>query len=86
MARRISSSRPMTGSNLPSRADWVRSTANFLRASYLLSGFWSSTCGVGGRGAVSLLGLRGGSVGTLYLMYYYLMKYKIIFKKDTPIN
>ena len=34
MARRISSSRPMTGSSLPSRAAWVRSRAYFLSASY----------------------------------------------------
>ena len=33
MVRRISSSRPMTGSSLPSRATWVRSRAYFLSAS-----------------------------------------------------
>jgi hypothetical protein len=33
MVRRISSSRPMTGSSLPSRAACVRSRANFLSAS-----------------------------------------------------
>ena len=34
MVRRISSSRPITGSSFPSRATWVRSRANFLSASY----------------------------------------------------
>jgi hypothetical protein len=33
MVRRISSSRPITGSSLPSRADCVRSRAYFLSAS-----------------------------------------------------
>jgi hypothetical protein len=33
IVRRISSSRPITGSSLPSRAAWVRSRANFLSAS-----------------------------------------------------
>ncbi len=33
MVRRISSSRPITGSSLPSRAAWVRSRAYFLSAS-----------------------------------------------------
>mmetsp|Transcript_33861 Transcript_33861/g.107501 ORF Transcript_33861/g.107501 Transcript_33861/m.107501 type:complete len:420 (-) Transcript_33861:46-1305(-) len=42
-ARRISSSRPITGSSFPSRACWVRSTAYLARASYFPSGFWSST-------------------------------------------
>ena len=33
MVRRISSSRPITGSSLPSRAAWVRSRVYFLSAS-----------------------------------------------------
>ena len=41
MARRISSSRPITGSNLPSRARWVRSRVYFLSASR-----WSSALGL----------------------------------------
>ena len=44
--RRISSSRPMTGSSLPCSADSVRSRPNFSSAPYLSSGFWSVTrCG-----------------------------------------
>ena len=41
--RRISSSRPMTGSSLPSSAAAVRSTPNFSSAWYLSSAFWSVT-------------------------------------------
>ena len=37
MVRRISSSRPMTGSSLPSRATAVRSRVYFFSASYLSS-------------------------------------------------
>mmetsp|Transcript_15619 Transcript_15619/g.35152 ORF Transcript_15619/g.35152 Transcript_15619/m.35152 type:complete len:308 (-) Transcript_15619:520-1443(-) len=37
MARRVSSSRPMTGSSFPSRAACVRSLPYFIRASYVLS-------------------------------------------------
>jgi hypothetical protein len=40
MTRRISSSRPMTGSILPSRARWVRSCPYFSSAAKLSSGFW----------------------------------------------
>ena len=40
MTRRISSSRPMTGSILPSRARWVRSCPYFSRAWNWSSGFW----------------------------------------------
>ena len=43
MTRRISSSRPMTGSSLPLRASSVRSLPYFSRAWYLASGFWSVT-------------------------------------------
>ena len=43
MTRRISSSRPMTGSSLPCRACSVRSRPYFLSASYLSSGSWSVT-------------------------------------------
>ena len=43
MARRISSSRPMTGSSLPLRADSVRSRVYFSSAWYLPSGFSSVT-------------------------------------------
>ena len=39
MTRRISSSRPMTGSILPSRARWVRSWPYFSRAAKFSSGF-----------------------------------------------
>ena len=39
--RRISSSRPMTGSNLPNRAISVRSRLNFSKAWYFSSGFGS---------------------------------------------
>ena len=46
MTRRISSSRPMTGSSLPSSASCVRSRPNFCSAWYLSSGLWSVTrCG-----------------------------------------
>ena len=46
MTRRISSSRPITGSSLPSRAASVRSRPNFSSAWYFSSGFWSVTrCG-----------------------------------------
>ena len=46
MTRRISSSRPITGSSLPSRASAVRSRPYFSSAWYLSSGFWSVTrCG-----------------------------------------
>ena len=46
MTRRISSSRPMTGSSLPSSAACVRSRPNFCSAWYLSSGLWSVTrCG-----------------------------------------
>ena len=46
MTRRISSSRPMTGSSLPSSAACVRSRPNFSSDWYLSSGFWSVTrCG-----------------------------------------
>ena len=46
MTRRISSSRPMTGSSLPCSAASVRSRPNFSSAWYLSSGFWSVTrCG-----------------------------------------
>ena len=40
MTRRISSSRPMTGSSLPARASAVRSRPYFSSAWYVLSGFW----------------------------------------------
>ena len=43
MARRISSSRPITGSSLPSRAACVKSRAYLESASYLPSGSWSVT-------------------------------------------
>mmetsp|Transcript_3709 Transcript_3709/g.10720 ORF Transcript_3709/g.10720 Transcript_3709/m.10720 type:complete len:466 (-) Transcript_3709:276-1673(-) len=43
IARRISSSRPITGSSFPSLAAFVRSLAYLLRASYLPSGSWSDT-------------------------------------------
>ena len=43
MTRRISSSRPMTGSSLPCSAASVRSRPNFSSAWYLSSGFWSVT-------------------------------------------
>ena len=46
MTRRISSSRPMTGSSLPSSASCVRSRPNFCSDWYLSSGLWSVTrCG-----------------------------------------
>ncbi len=46
ITRRISSSRPMTGSSLPSSAAWVRSLPNFCSAWYFSSGLWSVTrCG-----------------------------------------
>ena len=46
ITRRISSSRPMTGSSLPSSAACVRSRPNFCSDWYLSSGFWSVTrCG-----------------------------------------
>ena len=41
--RRISSSRPMTGSSLPRRASSVRSRPYFSSAWYFSSGFWSVT-------------------------------------------
>ena len=40
MTRRISSSRPTTGSSLPARASAVRSRPYFSSAAYVLSGFW----------------------------------------------
>ena len=43
MTRRISSSRPMTGSILPSRARWVRSCPYFSSAAKFSSGFWLVT-------------------------------------------
>ena len=43
MTRRISSSRPMTGSSLPWRAASVRSRPYFSRAWYCSSGFWLVT-------------------------------------------
>ena len=43
MVRRISSSRPMTGSSLPWRAASVRSRPYFSRAWYCSSGFWLVT-------------------------------------------
>ncbi len=43
MTRRISSSRPMTGSSLPLRASSVRSRPYFSRAWYCSSGFWLVT-------------------------------------------
>ena len=43
MTRRISSSRPMTGSILPSRARWVRSCPYFSSAAKLSSGFCDVT-------------------------------------------
>ena len=43
MTRRISSSRPMTGSILPSAARRVRSCPYFSRAANFSSGFWSVT-------------------------------------------
>mmetsp|Transcript_37926 Transcript_37926/g.112276 ORF Transcript_37926/g.112276 Transcript_37926/m.112276 type:complete len:272 (-) Transcript_37926:424-1239(-) len=43
MHRRTSSSRPITGSSLPSRAACVKSRAYLCSASYLPSGFWSVT-------------------------------------------
>ena len=43
MTRRISSSRPITGSSFPRRARSVRSRAYFANAWYLSSGFWSVT-------------------------------------------
>jgi hypothetical protein len=46
ITRRISSSRPITGSSLPCSAASVRSRPNFSSAWYLSSGFWSVTrCG-----------------------------------------
>ena len=42
--RRISSSRPITGSSLPARARSVRSTVYFLSASRWLSASWLLTC------------------------------------------
>ena len=46
MTRRISSSRPITGSSLPSSAACVRSRPNFCSAWYFSSGLWSVTrCG-----------------------------------------
>ena len=46
ITRRISSSRPMTGSSLPSSAACVRSRPNFCSAWYFSSGLWSVTrCG-----------------------------------------
>ena len=44
ITRRISVSRPMTGSSLPRRASSVRSRPYFVNAWYLSSGFWSVTC------------------------------------------
>mmetsp|Transcript_15128 Transcript_15128/g.24895 ORF Transcript_15128/g.24895 Transcript_15128/m.24895 type:complete len:228 (+) Transcript_15128:956-1639(+) len=43
MVRRISSSRPITGSSLPSLASLVRSRPYFSSTSYFPSGFWSVT-------------------------------------------
>ena len=43
MTRRISSSRPITGSSLPARASAVRSRPYFSRAWYVASGFWLVT-------------------------------------------
>ena len=43
MTRRISSSRPMTGSSLPLRASSVRSRPYFSSAWYCSSGFWLVT-------------------------------------------
>ena len=43
ITRRTSSSRPMTGSSFPLRANSVRSRPYFSSASYLPSGFWSVT-------------------------------------------
>ncbi len=43
MTRRISSSRPTTGSSLPSRAAVVRSTPYFSSDWYVASGFWVVT-------------------------------------------
>ena len=43
MTRRISSSRPMTGSSFPARAAAVRSRPYFSRAWYWSSGFWLVT-------------------------------------------
>ncbi len=43
MVRRISSSRPITGSSLPSRASWVISRAYFFSASKLASALGEST-------------------------------------------
>ena len=43
MTRRISSSRPMTGSSLPARASAVRSRPYFSRAAYVPSGFGDVT-------------------------------------------
>src|SRR3989454_5974522 len=43
ITRRISSSRPMTGSSLPLRARSVRSRLYFARAWYFSSGSWSVT-------------------------------------------
>ena len=41
--RRISASRPITGSSRPSSADWVRSTEYFSSASYVDSASWLVT-------------------------------------------
>ena len=59
MTRRISSSRPMTGSSLPCSASSVRSRPNFSSAWYLSSADWSVTrCGP----RTSAIALRSASL------------------------
>ena len=69
MVRRISSSRPMTGSSLPARASAVRSRPYFSSASYVSSGFVAADDRIeparpGLRGQVPAVLLEGG-VGAL---------------------
>jgi hypothetical protein len=61
MARRTSSSRPITGSSFPSRAAAVRSRAYLVSASYLPSGSWSVTCAGRAVGEGWVGGRLGGS-------------------------
>ena len=73
IARRISSSRPMTGSSFPSRASWVRSRAYFFSASYPSSAFslsalrpWrSSAIAASSAFAVTPASFRTRSAGSL---------------------
>ena len=61
MTRRISSSRPITGSSLPSSADCVRSRPNRCSAWYFSSGLWSVTrCGPRIGSTASAMSSRGG--------------------------